>query len=199
MNYLAHASLAEPTDEARLGSLLGDFSKGLVVEALPENMRFALEEHRAVDRWFDDLAEVRAAKDLFPRELRRFSGILIDVFVDHFLVREWEQLGPEPIEGVTASLYRSFDTYAYLLPPRLARTAPSISTHDWLGGYGDVTNIRRALAGIESRMRRSTGIERGIDVLEGRREELRALALTVFPKTRAWVLERRAALGRPPA
>lgn len=199
MNYLAHASLAEATDEARLGSLLGDFSKGLVVEALPSSVKFALEEHRAVDRWFDDLPEVRAAKDLFPQELRRLSGILIDVFVDHFLVREWDRLGPEPIEDVTASLYRSFQTYSHLLPPRLARTAPSISAHDWLGGYGDIVNMRRALAGIESRMRRTTGIERGIEVLESRGDELRELTLTVFPKTQKWALERRAALGRPRA
>lgn len=198
MNYLAHASLAEPTDEARLGSILGDFAKGLEVDQLPEDVQFALEEHRAIDRWFDALPEVRAARDLFPGELRRFSGILIDVFVDHFLVQEWQLLGPEPIADVTASLYRSFQTYAHLLPPRLARTAPSIASLDWLGGYGDVRNMRRALAGIERRLSRDTNIEEGIEVLESRGDDLRALTLEVFPKTRDWAIQRRAGLGRAP-
>ena len=54
MNYLAHVTLAEPTEAARLGALLGDFGRGLDVESLPADMRFALYEHRALDQWFDD-------------------------------------------------------------------------------------------------------------------------------------------------
>ena len=87
MNYLAHAALAEPSDEARLGALLGDFARGLDEAALPEATRYALLEHRALDRWFDAREDVRAARAWFPPELRRFAGILIDVFVVLLLLR----------------------------------------------------------------------------------------------------------------
>ena len=53
MNYLAHAALAEPSDEARLGAILGDFARGLDEAALPADTHYALLEHRALDRWFD--------------------------------------------------------------------------------------------------------------------------------------------------
>lgn len=199
MNYLAHAALAEPTDEARLGAILGDFAKGLDEPALPEATRYALLEHRALDRWFDAREDVRATRDWFPPALKRFSGILLDVFVDHVLANEWERLGPGPLEEVSGSLYRSFETYAHLLPPRLAQVGPRMAAQDWLGGYGDRGNIGLALAGIERRMRRDTGIAAGIAILDSHAEPLRELTLRVVPEAFAWAAERRARDGRAPA
>lgn len=194
MNYLAHSTLAESSDEARLGSLLGDFSKGLEPERLTPAMRFALEEHRAVDRWFDALPEIRAERLAYPKQLRRFSGILTDVFFDHFLVRRWQDLTEEPLPDVTSSLYRALQEHANILPPRLRSIAPSMIEHDWLGSYGDVRNIERALHGIERRMRRDTRIVEGLEVLERRGDEIEALVLRVFPMVVRFTRDRRARL-----
>ena len=196
MNYLAHAALAEPSDEARLGAILGDFARGLDEAALPADVHYALLEHRALDRWFDAREDVRAARAWFPPELRRFAGILIDVFVDHVLAREWRTLGPVPLTDLSGSLYRSFDTYAHLLPPRLAEVGPRMASQDWLGGYGDRDNIGRALAGIERRMRRTTGLTAGIAILDSHAEQLRELTLRALPEAFGWVGARGARDGR---
>lgn len=196
MNYLAHAALAEPSDEARLGAILGDFARGLDEAALPPDVHYALLEHRALDRWFDAREDVRAARAWFPPELRRFAGILIDVFVDHVLANEWGALGPAPLTDVSGSLYRSFETYAHLLPPRLAEVGPRMASQDWLGGYGDRDNIGRALAGIERRMRRETGLTAGIAVLDSHAEPLRELTFRAVPEALVWVGARRARDGR---
>lgn len=194
MNYLAHVTLAEPTDEARLGALLGDFGRGLEVDRLPAAMRFALHEHRALDQWFDDHPRVRAERARFPAELRRFAGILLDVFADHILARRWDELHPQPVEEVTGSLYRSFETFAHLLPPRLVEVAPRMATEDWLRGYGDPRNIRRALQGIAGRMRRETPITDGFEELGQRYDEIEACVLEVWPDARAWLGARRQSL-----
>lgn len=194
MNYLAHVTLAEPTDEARLGALMGDFGRGLEVERLPAPMRFALHEHRALDAWFDDHPRVRAERARFPAELRRFAGILLDVFADHVLARRWTELHHRPLEEVTGSLYRAFDTYADLLPPRLTDVAPRMAAEDWLRGYGDPDNVRRALEGIARRMRRVTPIARGHAELERRHGEIEACVLEVWPEASRWIQARRAAL-----
>lgn len=192
MNYLAHAALAEESDEARLGSLLGDFAKGLDETRLhPQTLR-SLHEHRAVDRWFDALPAIRAERLEYPPHLRRFSGILIDVFFDHFIVRRWEDLMEPSLEDVTASLYRSLETYEDVLPPRLKSVAPSMSANDWLGSYGDLTNVRRALTGIARRLRRPTPILEGMEVLKARYEANERLVMETFPAAKAFVTQRRA-------
>lgn len=191
MNYLAHALLAAPTDEARLGSLLGDFRRGLDLERFPDAVVDAVVEHRAVDAWFDALPEVRTERRAFPDGLRRFAGILIDVFVDHFLVRNWTDLAPTPLDEVTGSLYRALETYRADLPPRLATAAPHIAAQDWLAGYGDRDNVRRALVGIDRRMKRDTPLLTGMEVLASRHRELERLTLEVVPAALRWTRERR--------
>lgn len=194
MNYLAHVTLAEPTEAARLGALLGDFGRGLDVESLPADMRFALYEHRALDQWFDDHPRVRAERAQFPEELRRFSGILLDVFADHVLARRWDVLHPRPLHEVTSSLYRSFETFAHLLPPRLVEVAPRMAAEDWLQGYGERRNVQRALEGIARRMRRQTPIASGFGELGRRYVEIEACVLEVWPEATLWLEERRDAL-----
>lgn len=200
MNYLAHATLAEPSDEARLGSLLGDFRRGLELEQFPGDVRYAVHEHVALDAYFDALPEVRALRRSFPAPLVRYGGILIDVFVDHALVRSWDTLieargGPALVE-VTSSLYRALERYASLLPPRLARIAPRIAEDNWLGSYGRIENVERALSGIAARMKRPGPIAEGAAVLRARGPEFDALASSVLPQIQEWLDERRAHDGR---
>jgi acyl carrier protein phosphodiesterase len=191
MNYLAHVSLAEDSDEARLGALLGDFSKGLEPARLTETMVFALHEHRAIDRWFDALPEIRAEREHYPPHLRRFAGILTDVFFDHFLVKRWQDLMTVPMDSITSSLYRALEAYPEALPPRLREVAPSMAKNDWLGSYGDPRNIERALTGIASRFRRPTPLLEGLVALQDREEELDALVTATFPKVQRFVEGRR--------
>ena len=191
MNYLAHVTLAEDSDEARLGALLGDFSKGLQPERLTETMRFALLEHRAIDIWFDSLPEIKAERDHYPPHLKRFAGILTDVFFDHFLVKRWSDLTSVPMKTITSSLYRALAAHADVLPQRLREVAPSMTEHDWLASYGDPRNIERALTGIASRFRRPTPLLEGLSVLEERSSQLEALVLRTFPKVEVFVKNRR--------
>ena len=200
MNYLAHATLAEPTDDARLGSLLGDFQRGLERERFSADVVYAIGEHIALDVHFDALPRVRELRRSFPDHLVRFAGVLIDVFLDHALVRNWDALirvhGGPALSDVTSSLYRALDRNAQSLPPRLARIAPRIIESDWLGSYGDIDNIARALEGIASRLKRPTPLVEGIEVLRERGPEFDALAQNTIPELVTWLSDRRVRDGR---
>lgn len=191
MNYLAHVYLARPSAAARLGALLGDFARGLDLARLPPEVRAAVLEHRAVDAFVDGHTWIRRERTRFPPELRRFAGILLDVFHDHFLVRHWARFSDEPLERVTESLYRAFREYASILPPRLAEVAPRMASQDWLASYGELENVDRALAGIARRVRRETAIARGGDELRARYRELEEGFLALFPEVLAYVARRR--------
>ena len=91
MNYLAHLYLAGNDAEALIGSLMGDFIKGRVDPDLPPVLRQAILQHRRIDSFTDAHPIVRRSKQRVTNEFRRYAGILIDVFYDHFLAREWSQ------------------------------------------------------------------------------------------------------------
>ena len=198
MNYLAHVLLARPTPEARLGALLGDFAQGLDPATLPAEAREALLEHRAIDAFVDGHPLLREQRARFAPALRRFAGILLDVFHDHFLVRHWERFAGEPLESVCASLYGALARHEHILPPRLRAIAPRLAAEDWLASYGELANVERALAGIARRMRRPTPIGTGAAELSARYGELEAGFLALYPEVRDFVLERRAAIAPAP-
>src|SRR6478609_8124795 len=89
MNLLAHALLAGGDDDVRFGSMIGDFVRGAIDPALPDGVRGGIALHRAVDAYTDAHAEVVAARALFEPPYRRYAGILLDVWFDHLLARDW--------------------------------------------------------------------------------------------------------------
>ena len=66
-----------------------------------------------------------------------------------------------------------------------------MSAQDWLGGYAELENIDRALAGISRRMRRENPLERGGEELRRRYPVFEQLSLEMFEQLTAFVDQRR--------
>ena len=49
--------------------------------------------HRAIDRFTDDHENFLEKKKLLSPERRRYAGIVIDIFFDHFLTKHWSTFG----------------------------------------------------------------------------------------------------------
>ena len=86
MNYLAHLHLSQPNGESRFGNLLGDFMHGVQPHTYSRLVQAGLANHRLVDKFTDQHAQVIQAKQLFSARRRRFAGIIVDVSFDHFLI-----------------------------------------------------------------------------------------------------------------
>lgn len=154
MNYLAHLYLASDAPEAIVGSLMGDFVKGSVNQSLPQMLRDSIVQHRRIDSFTDAHPIVQRSKTRLNQEYRRYGGILIDMFYDHFLARNWAQHAIHPLDVFSARAYRVINEYHETLPPKMQRTAHYLVTHDLLGSYRTVTGIDRALKGVSTRLSR---------------------------------------------
>lgn len=164
MNYLAHTWLARQSDDAILGGLLGDFvfGKSVLLDWRP-SVRIEIVRHRRIDRYTDDHPAVVASRALFG-PLRRYSGIVLDVYFDHLLARDWMRWNDTPLDAFTARVYRVLRDHRDELPPRLHAIAPRIAAHDWLGSYAQRENVDHAVRGIATRLSRNG--ERLVDCLD---------------------------------
>lgn len=162
MNWLAHLRLAPPEPLLRIGNLLGDFVRGMDVATLPEPLRVGIAQHRAIDRRTDaHPAFLRSRARLSP-PFRRFGGVLVDVFGDHFLATQWSRFGDgRTLEAFCAEVYADLDTHAALLPPRLSVVAPRLRAHDWLGSYADLDLVDVTLQRMAERLPRPTLLGEG--------------------------------------
>ncbi len=187
MNYLAHVTLAGPSDEAVLGNLLGDFVKGLDRDGLPAAVRDGIAAHHAIDRFTDLDATVVRARQRLDERYGHMRRVLVDVFFDHFLARHWSRFRPDvALPAFTRRVYGVLRSHAALLPPRLARMRPRMEADDWLASYGDVDAIDRALAGMARRLRRPRPLADGGAELRARYAELEADFLEFFPRLDAF-------------
>jgi acyl carrier protein phosphodiesterase len=157
MNYLAHLYLAEDSPHAVIGNLLGDFVKGSIAAAYSEEVRKGIELHRKVDRFTDSHAVVRASIKLISPARRRFAGVIVDLFYDHLLAKNWPMYSATPLADFSQNIYQVLKENHELLPERLQNMLPYIIGEDWLTSYRETQAIDRALNRIANRLRKRFG------------------------------------------
>lgn len=173
MNWLAHLRLAPSDPLLRLGNLCGDFVRGVDLATLPPAVQRGIHQHRAIDRFVDGHALVLRARSRLPAPFRRLSGVLVDVFFDHFLARDWLIHGDgRPLRDFADASYELLERHAGVLPPRLVRAVPTMRSEDWLASYAQLAGIDAILARMDRRLSRRTGLADGGRLLRARYGEL---------------------------
>lgn len=167
MNYLAHLHLGGQRPGQMLGSLYGDFVKGRLQGQFDPEIEAAIQLHRSIDVFTDRHPRVDIALSRFSITRRRYAGIVLDVFFDHCLARDWTLYADQPLEQFTAHVYRVLSAEPQL-PERLARIAPHMVANDWLGSYQEFEVLEQVLRGISRRLTRP-------EELAGAMQELRRL------------------------
>ena len=191
MNYLAHLYLSAGSTEALVGGLLGDFVKGpLRADRFPPRVLAAIALHRRIDSFVDTHPAVGRSRVRFAPGFRRYAGILLDLFHDHFLARDWDQYADEPLPRFTARAYRAFARHEALLPARALRVTRAMARDDWLGAYADPDGIRRALHGLSRRLSRRNPLAAGHVELARDYRALEADFHELLPAVRAFAAER---------
>lgn len=193
MNHLAHARLSPPRPEWRVGAVAGDFVRGVDLSALPSGVRAGVELHRAVDAFTDAHAAFRASKARITGPLRRFAGVLVDVFYDHFLLMRWDELTPGvPSERFARQVYNDLAQHRDVLPERLAAVLPRMVENRWLEQARDEAGVVRVLTRIGMRMRKDVELERGGDALREARAGLAEDFAAFWPEVQAFAAARSA-------
>jgi acyl carrier protein phosphodiesterase len=167
MNYLAHLHLGGQRPGQLLGSLYGDFVKGRLQGQFAPEVEAAIQLHRRIDVFTDRHPLVDIALGRFTDTRRRYAGIVLDVFFDHCLARDWRLYADQPLEIFTADVYRVL-THEQQLPEQLAKIAPHMVANDWLGSYQQFEVLEQVLRGISRRLSRP-------EELAGAMQELRRL------------------------
>ena len=167
MNYLAHLHLGGQRPGQLLGSLYGDFVKGRLQGQFEPEVEAAIQLHRSIDVYTDRHPLVDVSLSRFSVTRRRYAGIVLDVFFDHCLARDWTLYADRPLTQFTSNVYRVLSAESQL-PERLAKIAPHMMAHDWLGSYREFDVLEQVLLGISRRLTRP-------EELAGAMQELRVL------------------------
>ncbi len=191
MNWLAHVFLSEPNTQFQLGNLLADVVRGPERAAMSADFVRGAACHKAIDAFTDAHAVVKRSRSRIGKEHRRFSGVLIDVFYDYYLARDWARYSPIALNAYTAAFYASVQAHPIDLPPNAQTMLERIIRYDLLGSYARVDGVERALRRIstylESRWHKQFALDRGVRDMLAHDAELDADFHEFFPTLQAHV------------
>ena len=180
-----------------LGSVMGDFVKGPINDEVRQRYGGAVTQaitlHRRIDSFTDAHPVVRESRNRISPERRRFAGIMIDLFYDHFLAKYWEEFHHRPLGEFTGEFYGILRGRQRELPERFKRVATFMVDLDWLGSYAHIESIDTALNRMSQRLRRDNTLPNSAEELVAHYAELELDFRRFFPEVLEFARKFRAA------
>lgn len=189
MNFLAHFHLAWPDPGLLAGGLEGDYYKGPLRGNLPADLARGVSLHRAIDAYTDRHPLTGDLRQAFPRHLRRYAGILLDLSFDHFLSRHWERFGELPLAEFNGLVYGTLREREAALSAGSRRMLGRLIEYDMLARYHDWETVAASAARIGERLRRDNPLATAGRDLAPARRLLEQGFLTFYPQLQAFAAQ----------
>jgi acyl carrier protein phosphodiesterase len=165
MNFLAHLYLSGKEEDVIVGNFVADAVKGNLQGRFPEGMERGIRLHREIDHYTDQHPVFKASRSRLSPKYRMYSGVIVDMYYDHFLAKYWNEYSDENLQKFVAGTYFLLIRRFHLLPPRSRRILPFMITQNWLVGYRDLQVLQRVFNGMARRTSHISGMENAIQDL----------------------------------
>ena len=195
MNHLAHAVLSGDDDARIVGGLLGDFWRGAPDPAWPAELALGVRLHRRIDVTTDSHPAVREARARFDSPLRRYAGIVLDVWFDHLLTRDFERLVGVPFDAALARIERALAIPLDGLPPPFEIFLERTRRHRTLAQYGELDFVEQVYESISRRLSRDNPVACALPAIFPLERELARAFDALWPDLVALAT---ATIGAPP-
>jgi acyl carrier protein phosphodiesterase len=154
MNFLAHFFLSREKEPWVVGNFLADYLRPAETRLLPDDVREGIALHLEIDRMTDVHPRVReAARRLMPRH-GKYAPVVLDVFYDYFLIKNWARYTPSPLTSFTREIYDILLRNDELMPAYLRERLHAMVKADWLHSYGHPQGLDYAFQRMARRMSR---------------------------------------------
>lgn len=166
MNFLAHLYLAGDEEGLIVGNFIADSVKGNKFNEYEPGIAKGIQMHRTID-FFSDTHPIyrRTAHRLAPK-FGKFSGVVTDMFYDHFLAHYWNNYSTLPLEQFAENMYTILRKHQVDMPEKSKVILTYMSKYNWLVSYAKQEGIRRALKGLSERMKYYSPMDEAVDNLQ---------------------------------
>lgn len=165
MNYLSHLFLSFDDDFIAIGNFMADFVKGKKYLDYPKGIQHGILIHREIDSYADSHPIFLDGKRRLSSDYRHYAGVIMDVYYDHFLAKNWSQYSNEELKSFSTRHYDLLKTHHDILPERCSYLLNYMEAGDWLYNYQFLEGIQFALSGMARRTSFESGMEKAVENL----------------------------------
>jgi acyl carrier protein phosphodiesterase len=160
MNFLAHIVLSGDNPKVMVGNFIGDFVKGRnLLEQFEPDIAKGIELHRTIDEFTDSHPIVAQSKNRLRPTYRHYSSVIVDMFYDHLLAKNWTKYHHEPLDLFAERTYQTILAHNDILPEQVKYMMTYMTRGNWLLNYSKLEGIERALTGMARRSRYESKME----------------------------------------
>jgi acyl carrier protein phosphodiesterase len=134
-----------------IGNFVADGVKGNKYKLYPTKIQAGIRLHREIDTFTDAHPLFRKCTKRLHKGYGHYSGIIVDIFFDHFLAKNWTLYSQTPLEAYVDGFYKSLNKHFDLLPPRFKSMTPIMIEGNWLLSYATIEGIQLVLNGMNRR------------------------------------------------
>ena len=103
---------------------------------------------------------------LLSRKFGIFKGIVSDMFIDHFLSRNFYRLFNENINDIETKILYNINQNSQYFSEDFKNTFKWINSERILSGYGDIDILKRAFYGLSRRIRKGEILNFAVEELK---------------------------------
>lgn len=158
MNFLGHSLISLEIDEKEnketlYGNFTGDFYKGLVERIeISENLKEGIILHRIIDKTSD--RKENLLNELLAEKFGIFKGIVSDMYIDHFLSKNFNNLFNKNINDIERKILDKIKEKKNIFPKDFERTFNWLNDRNVMVNYKGIDFLDRAFQGLAKNIRR---------------------------------------------
>lgn len=165
MNFLAHLYLSENNTNIMIGNFIADHIKGNNYDGFSEEIQQGVFLHREIDTFTDAHEVVRKSKRRLHERYRHYDGVIIDIFYDYFLAKNWADYSVIPLDIYTDSINKFFYEISPELPLKSQNFIKYMIQYNILFNYQFKDGIERVLNGMNTRTKGKSQMNLAIEDL----------------------------------
>lgn len=148
MNFLAHLHLADGAPGDMTGGVAADFVRNPDLHRLAPDVLRGVMLHRLIDGFTDRHPVTLRSISRVARAMGWYGGIVIDIYYDHILARDWPRYSSEPLAAFAARSYRVLEDGHGALPDDARDFIRKFVDEDRLNRYATLDGIEDTLARV---------------------------------------------------
>lgn len=166
MNFLAHIYLSGSNELIQIGNFMADGIRGNDYLNYPADVQKGIILHRAIDTFTDAHPVFRKSKHRLHDKYGHYSGVIIDIFYDHFLAKNWSNYSKHSLEKVATDFYENLRNHYDILTERTKGMMPYMIARNWLVSYASVEGLSMILFQMDHRTKNRVNMHLSINELK---------------------------------
>lgn len=162
MNYLAHLYLSGEDEDLLIGNYIADGLKGGDKSRYNEGVINGIRLHRKIDNFTDAHPFFLKSYNHLKPKYGLYSGVIVDVFYDHFLASNWEKYHKQSLDQYAKGIYKILDARHDELPYNSQRFLWYMKEYHILYNYANLKGIAQVLDGLNRRTKMKSGMDKAI-------------------------------------